>query len=130
MTFAWCTDQKPHVATFRYRKGLPLTGKLPGHHRHPHRHSPSNFLAKNQPISENGGVHPMRYSPAHMLEAPPHGTPPISPLTINNVNKLNRAQSPLVLNALHRAGGGAVTPTAHLRGAAASPVPPVVSSLR
>ena len=114
----------------RYRKGLPLTVKQPGHHRHPHRHSPSNFLAMNQPISEN----PVRRSPAHMLESTPYSrtspmpvvpyTPPtISPLTINNVNKLNRAQSPHVraspLNQLSRS-----TPTAHLRGQTTSPVPP------
>ena len=114
----------------RYRKGLPLTGKQ-GHHRHPHRHSPSNFLAMNQPISEN----PMRRSPAHMLEsstpynrASPmpnsYHSPTISPLTINNVNKLNRAQSPLAraspLNQLSR-----TTPTAHLRAQnATSPIPP------
>ena len=116
----------------RYRKGLPLTGKQ-GHHRHPHRHSPSNFLAMNQPISEN----PMRRSPAHILEGsgPPysrsspmpnsyHHSPTISPLTINNVNKLNRAQSPLAraspLNQLSR-----TTSTAHLRAqSATSPIPP------
>ena len=116
----------------RYRKGLPLTGKQ-GHHRHPHRHSPSNFLAMNQPISEN----PISRSPAHMLEgsgAPYsrsspmpnsyHHSPTISPLTINNVNKLNRAQSPLAraspLNQLSR-----TTPTAHLRvQSATSPIPP------
>ena len=106
----------------KYRSGLLGHGKPAGNHRHPHRHSPSNFLAANQPISES----PIRRSPAHMLEGP-HGRSPltISPLTINNVNKLNRAQSPLArnspLNQLSR-----TTPTAHLH--ASSPVPQ--SSLR